>query len=185
MNSNPNLINKQLSSRIGRENQRYNPETGARMVAGCLCLNEKRDKVIMVLSASHKDKWVLPKGGIELDEGEDFVVTAVRETWEEAGIEGKIIKKLPIVYDKRVSPPILNPGGDFDPTKVVPKTEFHFYEMVIDTLSKEWPESHRNRKWCSYLEAKHELMKSKRLELIDVLNSSNIIKDEAIDEDLY
>lgn len=177
---NPNLVDKQLTSRVGRANQRYNPETGSRMVAGCICLNQDKDKVIMILSSAHPNKWVLPKGGIELDEGDDFIVSAVRETWEEAGCEGKIAQKLPVVYDSRGDKaPILDQGQDFNPKVVIPKTEFHFYEMVIDTLHKEWPEMHsRNRRWCTYSEAKHELIKSKRAELIDALNLSNIIKDE-------
>lgn len=174
-------LDKKDESRVGRDQQRY-AESGARMVAGCICLNEAKDKVIMILSSKHKDRWILPKGGIELDEGEDFVVSAVRETWEEAGIEGKITQKLPVVYDKRKDAPIIK--GEFN--DIIPKTEFHFYEMIIDTLSVKWPESDkRQRKWCSYSEAKHELIKSNRLELIDALNSCDILKDEELDEDAY
>lgn len=136
---------------------------------------------------SHPNKWVLPKGGIELDEGDDFVVTAVRETWEEAGCEGKISNKLPVVYDSRgEKAPVLPEGKDFDPKVVIPKTEFHFYEMIIDTLHSEWPETGtRNRRWCTYSEAKHELLKSKRPELVEALNLSNILKDEPEQGDDY
>ncbi|WEJ96066.1 nudix superfamily hydrolase 8-oxo-dGTP pyrophosphatase [Yamadazyma tenuis] len=123
------------------------------MVAGCICLNVPQDKVIMISSSVHPNKWVLPKGGIELDEGDDFVVSAVRETWEEAGCEGKIVQKLPIVYDSRGSKaPILPPGKEFDPQKTVPKSEFHFYEMEAN-----------------------------RIELVEALNSSGIHKDEVLD----
>jgi hypothetical protein len=116
-------------------------------------------------------------GGIELDEGDDFIVTAVRETWEEAGVEGKIVKKLPVVYDSRgAKAPVIK--GEWDPLKVTPKSEFHFYELIVEKLSMVWPESEmRERKWCSYSEARHELIKAKRPELAEVLASSEIIKD--------
>lgn len=177
MSTNYNLPVKSATAREGRDNQRYNAETGARMVAGCICLNGRKDKVIMILSSAHPGKWVLPKGGIEMDEGEDYVISAVRETWEEAGCEGKIIKKLPVVLDSRGGKaPVIQ--KDFDPLKVVPKSEFHFYEMVIDQLSNEWPESSkRDRRWCTYSEARHELIKLKRPELVEALNLSSIEKD--------
>lgn len=188
--ANLNLPNKPTESRVGRLNQRYNPETGSRMVAGCICLNETKDKVVMILSSVNLGKWVLPKGGIELDEGEDFVVSAVRETWEEAGCEGTITGKLPVVYDSRgIKAPVLYKGdglpddGEFDPNKVVPKTEFHFYEMIVKELLMQWPEqSSRTRRWCTYSEAKHELIKSKRAELVQALDLSSIIKDAQGDD---
>lgn len=183
--SNPNLPSKPTESRVGRLNQRYNPETGSRMVAGCICLNDTREKVIMILSSVNKGKWVLPKGGIELDEGEDFVVSAVRETWEEAGCEGTITSKLPVVLDSRgMKAPVLHKGdgtegdGEFDPNIVIPKSEFHFYEMIVKDLLTEWPEqASRQRRWCTYSEAKHELVKSKRPELVQALDLSSIVKD--------
>lgn len=132
----------------------------------------------MVLSSAHKGQWVFPKGGIELDEGEDFVISAVRETWEEAGCEGRILSKLPVVYDTRGSKaPVLNHGEDFDPKKVVPKLEFHFYEMLVEKLFAEWPESEkRERRWCTYSEARHELLKAKRPELVTALDASSILR---------
>ncbi|KAM9900564.1 hypothetical protein OXX79_005052 [Metschnikowia pulcherrima] len=180
--NNENLPVRPTESRVGRENQRYNPESGARMVAGCICFNESKDKVVMVSSSAHKGQWVFPKGGIELDEGEDFVVSAVRETWEEAGCEGRIMAKLPVVLDSRGrKAPVLNAeerASDWDPKKFVPKSEFHFYEMLVENLSTVWPESAaRERRWCTYSEAKHELLKAKRPELVQALDASCIVKD--------
>lgn len=149
------------------------------MVAGCICLNDTKDKVIMILSSAHKGKWVLPKGGIELDEGDDFAVSAVRETWEEAGCEGTVLRKLPIVFDMRgKKAPVLEPNVDFDPTKVVPRLEFHFYELMVENLTTDWPESQqRERRWCTYAEARHELEKAKRPELVAALDSSCLLHD--------
>lgn len=180
MYQNPNMPVKPTESRVGREKQRYNPESGARMVAGCICMDESKQRLIMVLSLKHPNRWILPKGGIEWDEGDEFVTTAVRETWEEAGCEGKILGKLPVVFDLRGSKaPVVQ--GDFDPAKVIPKTEFHFYDMVVDVLSQEWPElSKRQRRWCTYSEAKHELEKANRPELVQALELSAIVHDDEV-----
>ncbi|RCK60458.1 Diphosphoinositol polyphosphate phosphohydrolase DDP1 [Candida viswanathii] len=176
---NPNLPVKLAKAREGRENQRYNSETGARIVAGCICLNETKDKIIMISSSKHKDRWIIPKGGNELDE--TALETAVRETWEEAGVEGIILKELPVVLDSRGNKaPIIK--GEFDPDVATPKSEFHFFELQVDHLSTEWPEkSKRQRRWCTYSEAKHELIKLKRAELVDALDLSSIVRD-AVDD---
>lgn len=178
--NNPNLPVKSQTAREGRENQRYNSETGARIVAGCMCLNETKDKIIMISSSKHKNRWIVPKGGNELDESE--LETAVRENWEEAGVEGIIIKKLPVVLDSRGSQaPVIK--GEFDPDVATPKSEFHFFELQVDQLSTSWPEmKKRQRRWCTYSEAKHELLKLKRPELVDALNMSSILKDTIDDE---
>lgn len=162
---------KTATERVGRSGQVYNRANNARLVAGCLILNDTQDKVLMISSTKHKDRWVLPKGGVEIDECDNFVKSAQRETWEEAGVTGRILKKLPIVQDHRAA------GGAVE-GQFIPKSEYHFYEMAIEELAKEWPEMEmRDRKWCSYSEAKHELIKSKRPELVVALNDSSIIKD--------
>jgi len=48
--------------------QVYNPETGARVVAGCVVLNQDKSKLLFISSTGQKKRWVLPKGGVELDE---------------------------------------------------------------------------------------------------------------------
>lgn len=182
---NPNLPFKSDEARTGRENQRYNPQNGARMVAGCICMNSTKDKVIMILSTAHTNRWVFPKGGVEIDEGDDYAISAIRETWEEAGCEGKILNKLPVALDSRgKKAPVLEKGKDFDPNGTIPKSEFHFYEMMIEKLNAKWPElKKRQRKWCTYSEAKHELLKAKRPELVEALDQSCVIKDVQVFSD--
>lgn len=158
-----------MVAREGRENQIYNPKTGARMVAGCVCLSLDATQVMMVLLLAHPGKWVLPKGGIERDEIDNYARAAERETWEEAGVTGRITLKLPVVFDLRKHAPVIK--GDFDPHTQVPKLEFHFFEMVVDKKADKWPESDkRQRRWCTYAEACHELTRAKRPELVEVLN---------------
>lgn len=173
-------MEKPSLARTGRSNQCYNPVSGARIVAGCICLNETRDKIVMILLSRNKSRWILPKGGVENDEAHDYALAAERETWEEAGVEGVISRKLPVVYDSRGSKaPVLH--GEFDPAKgEIPKSEFHFFELMVGNLSVVWPESElRQRRWCTFTEAKHELGKAKRPELISVLEASSVLQGES------
>lgn len=169
--------------RVGRENQVYSERTGARVVAGCVCLTPQKDQVLMITSSASKKKWILPKGGVEKDEP-DFETTARRETWEEAGCIGKIVSSLGIVEDMR-PPKEWNKDTDWNKKdngeiiKHPPRTEFHIFEMEIQELPETFPESHkRQRKLFNYKEAKDQLIRAKRPELLEALNRSSIIKDE-------
>lgn len=173
-------------ARVGRKNQVYSKETGARVVAGCVCLNDKKDEVLMISSSAHKDKWILPKGGVESDEP-NYETTAQRETWEEAGCTGTIVRSLGVVQDMR--PPkewntnfqeeVEASNGDNNQEIIAhpPRSEFHFFELQVDQIFDEFPESHkRQRKYFSYAEAKRELLRSKRPELLEALDRSSIIR---------
>ncbi len=180
---NPASFLKTTKSREGRSTQVYNKKTYARLVAGCLVFNQTFEKVLMISSSKHKDKWIFPKGGIEYDEKNDFRKTARRETWEEAGVTGQIIKRLPTVEDHRfmkskaVNKTFKGVDLTVDGDKI-PRSEFHFYEMQVLELSQVWPEcKKRQRKWCTYEEAKHELIRAKRPELLEALNFSKIAKN--------
>ncbi|ONH67026.1 Diphosphoinositol polyphosphate phosphohydrolase DDP1 [Cyberlindnera fabianii] len=162
---------------VGRENQLFNPETGARMVAGCVCLNSTRDRVLLVSSSAKKSKWVLPKGGIELDEPE-FHRAAIRETWEEAGVTGVIVGELPVVHDMR---PPKKWGTKIDNEEYIrtgvmktpPRSEFHFFEMVVREEHDVYPEcKERTRKWFTFEDAIEELMSHNRPELAKAVEES-------------
>ncbi|CDK26298.1 unnamed protein product [Kuraishia capsulata CBS 1993] len=174
---------KTEKARTGRENQVYSPE-GARIVAGCIALSEDKHKVIMITSSKHTNRWILPKGGVEKDEITDYSKAAERETWEEAGVLGVVTRELMVVHDFRFKGKKkgLNVDTIID-GESIPKSEFHFYEMTVEELATSWPEgNNRSRRWCTYSEAKHELIKARRLELLDALNDSNIIKDVPVIE---
>lgn len=151
----------------------YNIKNNARLVAGGIVLDKEMDKVLMISSSKHKNRWIIPKGGVEFDEKENFAITALRETWEEAGVVGEITKKLPVIEDSRNM--LKNPES----YEKIPLCEFHFYQMKLIELDTDWPEKdNRLRRWCTYNEAKHELLKSKRPELLSALNDSDILKDD-------
>lgn len=169
-------------SRVGRENQVYSAKTGARVVAGCVCLSKDKRHVLMISSSAHKDRWIFPKGGVEKDEP-DYKLTAQRETWEEAGCVGNIVNSLGTIEDMRPPKEWNKDISSFSKSQdeVIshpPRSEFHFYEMEVTELPEKYPESNkRGRKWFNYLDAKQQLLLAKRPELLEALNKSSIVKD--------
>ena len=98
------IINNMTVSRHGRSTQRWivDAQTSQviRLVAGCVPIL-KGGKIMMVSSNKHNE-WILPKGGWEMDE--DLEVSAIRETFEEAGVLGILGPKLSeIHYETRKS----------------------------------------------------------------------------------
>ncbi|ORX57379.1 hypothetical protein DM01DRAFT_1272166, partial [Hesseltinella vesiculosa] len=67
-------------ARTGRENQNYDDQS-ARQVAGCVPIDVKNRRVLLVQSSKRAFVWVLPKGGWENDETSEQA--AARETYEE------------------------------------------------------------------------------------------------------
>ncbi|KAL9188971.1 hypothetical protein ACHAXT_011461 [Thalassiosira profunda] len=98
-----NLI-KGNSSRQGRSLQRWlvhaPTEALVRQVAGTIPIT--RDGRIVLVSASRKSEWILPKGGWDEDETKEEC--AARETFEEGGMLGRLGGCLgPIDYETRKS----------------------------------------------------------------------------------
>ena len=94
----------QKSSRQGRETQRWATEPSSlrriRLVTGCVPI--LKGGLILFVSSSRKAEWILPKGGWELDESMEE--SAVRETYEEAGVLGtRGTKTSEIQYETRKS----------------------------------------------------------------------------------
>lgn len=156
-----------MIARVGREKQRYNSK-GERLVAGTVILNDDKSKVLVVSSESHPDCWVLPKGGWETDEP-TAEESALRETWEEAGAVGTLTKSLGAIPDMRPPRPHKDPS--------IPKCEFHFFEMKLDELKPEWPESHRKRTWLGFNDAINEMLRHNRFELAEAIKRSSIKQD--------
>ncbi|QLL35046.1 hypothetical protein HG536_0H04220 [Torulaspora globosa] len=169
-------------SRVGRENQVYSKQTGARIVAGCVCLSKDRKHVLMISSSANRNRWIFPKGGVEIDEP-DYKLAARRETWEEAGCIGNIVASLGVIEDMRPPKEWNNDIASFtDSNEEViahpPRSEFHFYEMEVTELPDRYPEcGKRDRKWFDYREAKELLLLAKRPELLTALDRSSVLKD--------
>ncbi|TID30064.1 hypothetical protein CANINC_001350 [Pichia inconspicua] len=176
-------------AREGRENQLYSSLNGARLVAGGIILNDNNEKVLMISSSKHKVRWIIPKGGVEVDEKDNFAIAALREVWEEAGAVAVVVKKLDVINDHRLTESSIQTRTESNVKErssssssssshdSFPICEFHFYQMKLVRLENVWPEcDNRQRKWCSYEEACRELRRSKRPELLTALNSSDIVK---------
>lgn len=166
---------KTMTARVGRDNQVYSAVTGARVVAGTVVLSADRKKVLVISSDKKPEYWVLPKGGVEKDEETDMRKTAKRETWEEAGVTGEITRKLGVIEDMRPPKAWISEGSE---GKWPPRTEFHFYEMVVERIEDKWPEDFkRKRKWVPYNEAVEEMLRHDRKELAEALKQSSLIRD--------
>jgi 8-oxo-dGTP pyrophosphatase MutT (NUDIX family) len=97
-------VTTQKISRNGRLTQRWStdPQTQRiyRMVTGCVPIVDGGK--ILFVSSSRKPEWILPKGGWEKDEA--MQESAIRETFEEAGVLGIIGPRLSeIEYETRKS----------------------------------------------------------------------------------
>lgn len=165
-----------MISRTGRDNQVYSPTTGARVVAGTIILNQDHSKVLLI-SATKKGFWVMPKGGVENDESGPQEA-ALREAFEESGAIGKVTKYLGKFEDAR--PPKTWQANTIEAANQTwpPRSEFHFFEVELEKLENKWPEGDkRERRWVSYSEAISELERGKRFELVQALDASSILKE--------
>ncbi|OAX42170.1 hypothetical protein K503DRAFT_847949 [Rhizopogon vinicolor AM-OR11-026] len=104
-----------------------------RIVCCAIPLASASGKVLVVTSRKRQDLWVLPKGGWELSDG-TLERAASREALEEAGVRGNITRYVTTINS--------------------PSTTYHFYELEVTTLDKDWLESReRKREWVDYAEA--------------------------------
>ena len=74
--------------------------------AGAIVFKREDDRLLVLLVRSKKDPsiWVFPKGHI--DPGEQAAETALRETWEEAGVRGVLagLVGAPLEFDSGFEP---------------------------------------------------------------------------------
>ncbi|KAI8335798.1 NUDIX hydrolase domain-like protein [Chlamydoabsidia padenii] len=113
-------------------------ENNIRQVAGCLPIDPINKRILLISSSNkNKDNWVIPKGGWEDDETQ--AQAALRETWEEAGIKGRITRPLGVFEEA---------------TKKQIKGHHWIFELEIDEVCKKFPEKKkRERRWYTYDEA--------------------------------
>lgn len=120
---------------------------------------------VLLIQSTHRNGWVLPKGGWELDEA-TASAAACREAWEEAGIICKVEKDLGHIPDTRPTTAV---------TKHAPKASYHFFEATVMEERSDWPEKHkRTRQWYAYAQAA-QLLHS-RPELLEALKRSSLKK---------
>lgn len=91
---------------------------------------------ILLVSSRRKKRWVLPKGVVE--PGLSAVESAVKEAWEEAGLEG-------LAASQTVGSYRYEKWGGVCTVQVFP--------LQVERLSESWPESTRDRRWFAPQEA--------------------------------
>jgi len=91
---------------------------------------------ILLVSSRRKKRWVLPKGVVE--PGLSAVDSAVKEAWEEAGLEG-------LAASHTVGTYRYEKWGGVCTVQVFP--------LQVERLSESWPESTRDRRWFAPEEA--------------------------------
>ncbi|GBE88326.1 NUDIX hydrolase domain-like protein [Sparassis latifolia] len=104
-----------------------------RVVCCAIPIARSQGKVLVITSRKRPEHWVLPKGGWEPTDGV-LEAAASREALEEAGVRGKITR--------------------FVTTIPSASSTYHFYELDVVDLDKDWLESkERRREWVDYAEA--------------------------------
>ncbi|XP_019168679.1 PREDICTED: nudix hydrolase 18, mitochondrial-like [Ipomoea nil] len=167
-----------MSSRTGRDLQRYNVE-GCRQVVGCIPYRYTKtnqsicgtatihDLEFLLVSSQTCPRMMFPKGGWEQDES--LEEAAHRETFEEAGVHGKVGVCLGSWYFKSKS------QGTFHEGFMLP--------LFVTEELDHWPEKDmRQRSWMSYKEAMnvcfHPWMKEALDCLVSQLNLSRRDENE-------
>ncbi|KAH9447555.1 hypothetical protein KEM48_012808 [Puccinia striiformis f. sp. tritici PST-130] len=116
-------------------------------------LNSKTKSLVEYLLASsrkHPHSWVLPKGGVEEYEESNHGLAALREAWEEGGIQGSIITKIHESIDPKPHRQSTSEIG------FISRASYSFWliELVKEEPEEKWPESNqRQRRWVSRSEA--------------------------------
>lgn len=127
----------------------YDPD-GYRRRAACICVrSEAEDEVLLVSSSRSSDSWIVPGGGVEPDE--QPATTAVREVIEEAGVIGRLGRRL----------------GVFENDERKHRTEV--FVMLVTEELPEWEDSRsigRRRKWFTIDEAFKQLSLHKPVHVV-------------------
>lgn len=114
---------------------------GNRKLAGAIPFRLKNNKVRFLLVTSTSGSWIFPKGGIE--PGDTEQETAKKECQEEAGIVGKVIKRI----------------GRYKKTQ---SSSVTFFLLNYRRPTKWVERKRRKRRWCSYKKARALLSAAQR-----------------------
>jgi len=93
-----------------------------------------KDKLqILIITSRNGKKWIIPKGIIEPGDTDRY--TALKETQEEAGVNGKVIKEM---------------IGSYSYEKWKTLCEVSVFPLKVTEVYDQWDEDHiRKRKWVS------------------------------------
>jgi len=114
---------------------------------------------VLIITSRNGKKWIIPKGIIEPGDSDRF--TALKETREEAGVNGKVLKKMIGIYSYEKWDSIC---------------EVTLYPLQVTEVHDQWDESHfRKRKWVSVKRAVKKVKPKDLANLIKEFNRNNEI----------
>lgn len=195
-----NYINSYINGTDGqRETQLF--IKGYRIVAGCIIIDKKTERLLL-LTYGDSHHYHFPKGGVEIDElkykkmektknyesipnvGYSFMESALRETWEEAGVKGVISKELGMYYYYNSSVITENLHEWVNKKlKRFPKSIEYYYEMNIQEVCDVWPDGAvRPRKWFGLQECLDELVSNGRYAQFKAVLECSLVKNK---NDIY
>jgi 8-oxo-dGTP pyrophosphatase MutT (NUDIX family) len=86
---------------------------------------------VLLVTSNGGRRWVVPKGIVE--RGHSPARSAAKEAWEEAGVTGRIARRM---------------TGRYDYEKWGGVCTVRIYRLDVDEVHRDWPEGHRRRrKW--------------------------------------
>lgn len=130
---------------------------GVRNQSGCLVFryDKNHNYEILLISSSSGKKWAFPKGGVEKDLTRKE--SALKETYEEAGVTGHIVGKL----------------GEYAYRKAGREQRVVMYAMLYVKKTSDWPEKGlRVRKWVSIDKAR-KLLPPELVPFLDHLEATD------------
>lgn len=121
------------------------------------------DLSVLLVTSMRTGRWILPKGNLKAKESHKK--GCLREAFEEAGVEGKILKNFPMTMVM----PANKQDADHQHQGEIPVV---FYPMRVDHLSATWPEQdQRQRKWMTLDAAMADLPSKDILSVLDHFKS--------------
>jgi len=111
------------------------------MQVAALCRDSRSGRVLLVTSRG-TGRWIVPKGWPM--PGRSLADAALREAWEEAGVQGTVVQTAigSYHYDKQQEQGFAIP------------VEVHVFAVEVDGLSEQFPEaSQRRREWFAPVRA--------------------------------
>lgn len=129
-----------------------NDAEGFRQRAACVCVRNRDEQEVLLVSSARKSGWIIPGGKVEPEEAGYPAVAAVREAMEEAGVVGTLGRCL----------------GTFENSERQHRTRV--FVLYVDELKDVWQESAdngpegrkgRTRQWFTLPEAQSLLRENK------------------------
>jgi 8-oxo-dGTP pyrophosphatase MutT (NUDIX family) len=127
---------------------------------GAIPFDIQNDRIaLLFVTSQRRGRWIFPKG--ELKKKESHKAGCKREAYEEAGIEGKLLKNFPMTV--RINK---NDSSDIDSAAVT------YYPLLVTNQLEKWPEdAKRERHWALLEDAGRLVERDDLLNLVVQFNN--------------